>query len=332
MLWNLNVQRLLPGQVLLEVGYIGNRTVRLWISRSADELPNSYLSTLPVRDQQTIDFLTANVPNPFANLLPGTNLNGATIARSKLLIPFPQFSGVSYLDPQGYSWYHSLRLRAERRLKHGITAQFGYSFSKLMEAVQRLNPADPMPYRSISDRDRPHQFSYTGIVELPLGRGRRLLGGAGRWSNFFFGNWDLGTTWLLTSGAPIGFGNILFYGDIKDIPLPSDQRSLGRWFNVDAGFERLSARQLSSNLRTFPLRFSGLRSSSYNEWNASLLKRFKVGDRVQGQFRLEAFNVFNHATAFDPPNSSPTSGAFGQVTGGRNYLPRNVQIGMKFAF
>ena len=64
----------LPGQSVLEVSYVGNRGVRQRISRNLDSLPNQYLSTSPFRDQATINLLSAQVPNPFYPLLPGTSL------------------------------------------------------------------------------------------------------------------------------------------------------------------------------------------------------------------------------------------------------------------
>jgi hypothetical protein len=89
MQWSFNTQTMLPGQFLLEVGYLGTRSLKLMIPRELDAIPNQFLSTSPVRDQKTIDFLTANVPNPFAGLLPGTSLNGNTIPRNQLLRAYP---------------------------------------------------------------------------------------------------------------------------------------------------------------------------------------------------------------------------------------------------
>jgi len=121
--WNFNTQEMLPGQFLLEVGYHGSRTVRLYLSRNINSLPDSYLSTLPVRDQTTINYLSASISNPLAGLLPGTSLNGATIGRSSLLVPFPEFGSITIKDPQGYSWFHALQVRLERRFSHGFTTQ-----------------------------------------------------------------------------------------------------------------------------------------------------------------------------------------------------------------
>src|SRR3954447_13570408 len=112
--WQLAVQRSLPFSSVLEVSYVGNRGVRTRVTRDLDALPNQYLSTSPARDQTTINFLAAQVPNPFYPLLPGTNLSGTTVSRSQLLRPYPQFTGVMLDTSQGYSYYHSMQARYEK--------------------------------------------------------------------------------------------------------------------------------------------------------------------------------------------------------------------------
>jgi len=79
---------------VLEVSYVGNRGTRLRATQDLNPIPRSYLSTLPARDQATINLLSAQVANPFYPLLPRTNLAATTVARSQLLKPDPQFSGV----------------------------------------------------------------------------------------------------------------------------------------------------------------------------------------------------------------------------------------------
>ena len=93
--WQLAVQRQLVANTLIEISYVGNRGTRMQVTRDLNPTPAQYLSTSPVRDQATIDFLNAQVANPFYPLLPKTNLASTTVARSQLLRPYPQYSGVS---------------------------------------------------------------------------------------------------------------------------------------------------------------------------------------------------------------------------------------------
>jgi hypothetical protein len=332
MRWSLNVQNMLPGQVLVEVGYLGSKSIKLLGNKDLDPIPNIYLSTSPVRDQARIDYLSQNVPNPLANLLPGANLNGALIARNQLLKPFPAFASVTMsANNQNYTYYHSLQTRIERRFSHGVTLMGAYTWSKLMEATAFLNAGDPLPLKTISADDRPHHIAFSGLFELPFGTGRPLLSHVNRVVNGVVGGWEVATTWQLMSGAPIEFGNIIFNGDIHNIALPGDQRTVDRWFNIDAGFERSSAKQLASNLRTFPLRFAGIRADRLNQWDISLLKHFTVREGHKIQLRGEFLNAFNHPSMFGMPDANPTSSSFGKVTTTQT-LPRIVQFGLKYIF
>jgi hypothetical protein len=331
MRWNTNVQTLLPAQVLLEIGYTGSKSIGLQIDRSLDALPNQYLSRSSTRDQATINFLTANVPNPMAGLLPGTSLNGSTIPRWRLLVPYPQFNSVTIRTFQGYTWYNAFQLRAERRLSQGFTAQFGYTFSKQLDATAYQNPADPVPTKAISAFDRTHQIGMSAIYELPFGKGRRFFNVNSRWADALIGGWQLNAIWLVTSGEPLSFGNVIFNGNFADIPLPSGSRSVERWFNTGAGFNRNSAEQLAFNIQTFPIRLANVRAGTYNSWDLSLLKDFRFTERQRAQFRLEVFNAFNYQRAFAPPDTNPTSSSFGQVFSSYS-VPRTIQLGFKYLF
>jgi hypothetical protein len=83
---------------------------------------------------------TGQVNNPFFNSIPGTRLHTRTIARQKLLRPFPQFLDINSDEPVGYSWYHALQSRVERRFMKGFTPTG--TWSKFMEAMSYLNPTD----------------------------------------------------------------------------------------------------------------------------------------------------------------------------------------------
>ncbi len=329
MTWSLNTQFLLPGEVLLETGYRGSKSVDLFFNRNVDGIPNQYLSTSPVRDLATINFLSTNVPNPYAGLLPGTSLNGSTIPRSQLLLPNSQFSGVTMQDFQGYSWYHSLQVRLERRFSKGFTILTAYAFSKEMDATSYLNAADPLPYRSISVSDRPHNLAISGIYELPIGQGKLIGRDAKGAVQAIIGGWQTGVVFHYNSGQPLGFGNALFTGDIRNIPLPADQRTVAHWFNT-SGFVTASSQQLASNLITFPPLLSGLRAAPANQWDISLLKNTMIWERCNLQFRFEGLNALNHPN-FAVPNTTPTSSAFGTVTSTYG-TPRILQMGIKVTF
>lgn len=309
--WSLGMQREMPLLFLLEATYVGNRGVRLNTNRNWNALPNTWLSTSPVRDQERINFLAAAFPNPFQGTDP---IYGANTSRSQILRPFPQFSDITGNDPNGYSWYHSLQVRVERRFNRGFTYQLSYTWSKSMEAVEYLNAGDFMPYEVVSGGDRTHRFTSSGIWEIPFGKGRAFGNTWHPVADFAFGGWQLGGVYQRQSGAPLGFGNRIFNGDLNNIVLPKDQRSVNQWFNVNAGFNRITAQQLASNVRTFPIRFNGVRGPNQDRWDFSLIKNFKIKERFNTQFRAETFNAWNHPN-LSGPNTDPTNANFGVITG-----------------
>lgn len=308
--WSFGVQHQVK-RFLIDASYVGNRGTRLGTTRDLNNVPASYLSTSPVRDQATINYLGTLVPNPFY----GTNpIYGTSISRADLLRPYPEFGEISDTEPIGLSWYHAMQLRAERRMANGFTFQLGYTWSKAMEAIDFLNPTDPIPAKTIGSLDRPQRLAISGIYELPFGRGRTYGANLSRAVDALVGGWQLDAVITFQSGAALGFGNALFSGDIHDIALPSDQRNVDRWFNTDAGFNRNSSQQLADNIRTFPLRLAGVRGDSQNRWDFSAIKEFSITEKVKFQFRAECFNALNHAI-LNNPNTSPTSSSFGRITG-----------------
>jgi hypothetical protein len=310
--WSFGFQQLLPGQFMAEASYVGNRNTRLEVSRNYNAVPAQYLSRSPVRDQQTINYLAQSFPSP----LYGTNpIYGTNISRSGLLVPYPHFSGVSATEPVGYSWYHSLQMRGEKRFSRGYSFQLSYTWSKLMEAASFLNASDPLPYESLSSLDRTHRLAASWIWELPFGRGRRFGGNLPGPVNFVAGGWQLSGAVQRQSGPPLAWGDVwtLFTGNPEDVKLPKSQRSVDRWFNVNAGFNRNSAQQLASNIRVSPIYFSDLRADGQARWDFAAIKSFKIVEQVRLQFRAEVVNAWNHPNLMTPV-MTPTSSTFGMIT------------------
>ncbi len=334
--WQFGFQRELPGGYVAELTYVGNRGTRLEIGRNWNVTPQRYLSRSPVRDNATINYLTAALPNPFAGLMPSDALaafRASTISRERLLRAFPHFDSVSSSSFDGYSWYHSLQLNVQKRFSRGYTLMGSYTFSKFMEATTLLNGDDPRPTEVISDMDRPHRFSASGIWELPFGRARRWGRNVHPVLSGFISGWQLNGIWTWQSGAPLAWGNIIFYSpDIKSIRLPADQRTVARWFNTNAPFEKAAALQLSYNVRTFPPRFGFLRSDNYHNFDLSVLKNTRVAEGKDIQFRFEALNALNQ-TFLPAPNTTPTAAAFGQIVASTqlNYA-RRIQLGLRFVY
>jgi hypothetical protein len=143
------------------------------------------------------------------------------------------------------------------------------------------------------------------------------------------GGWQVGYIFKAQSGAPLGFGNFLFAQGMGVDDIMADDPTVDQWFNVNA-FNRVSAQQLVSNVRTQPSRFPEVRGPGYAVLDLSLLKNVSLGGSRQLQFRLESYNALNRAN-LQNPNTTPTSTALGTITA-QNGLPRQIQIAVKVSF
>jgi hypothetical protein len=335
--WSFGLQQEIPRGFVIESSYVGNRGTRLPVPRNLNAPPSQYYSTSPTRDQATITYLGTNFPNPFFGLNP--QFNSANISRQQLLRPYPHFGNILYQDPVGYSWYHSLQSRMEKRFGQGYTLQMSHTWSKAMDATQFLNgpnnlttgtiaPQDAMPYESLADIDRTHRLTGSGILELPFGKGRHW---GNQWTgvpNFFLGGWQMSGAYQWQTGAPINWGNVQISGDSTQINLPSSVRNADRWFNTDV-FNRNSGQVLASNIRTFPFRFSNVRLDAQRRLDVSLSKTFSITERWRMRFRGDAFNVENRPV-LRGPNTDPVNGAFGRITA--QEPPRSFQFSLNMQF
>jgi hypothetical protein len=331
--WSFNIQRQLARNLVVEIGYLGNRGTGLGVPYDYNLLPAQFLSRSPERDNDTINFLSQNVTNPFRGLPQFANSpafqNNQFVTRSSLLRPYPHFNGLSMTVNDGFSWYHAASLRLERRFARGFSIGGHWTWSKFMEAVERLNGQDLYPHRVISPQDRPHHIALNGMWDLPFGKGRAWLN-QGRWLDAFAGGWSINAIYQWQSGPPIGFGNVLFRGNVHDMVIPFGDRTPERWFNTQ-GFELNPLRQLESNYRTFPLRFTGLRADGWNNWDISLFKSFNLTERWKLQLRAEAVNGLNHAH-FGGPNTAPTNTLFGQVNNTIWSEQRKITVAARITF
>lgn len=324
--WNIDIQRELPGNIVFEAGYMGNHAVHLPLDRPRDFVPRQFLSTLPFRDQPTIDRLSAIVPNPFSGLLPGTGLNGSTVSRQTLLGAFPHFSGVTERGMNdGSSYFHMLQVRVEKRLSQGVQFLANYQYSKLIEKRSRLNDSDPFLEKRIAGEDRPQRFVFHATWDLPFGKGKRFGASAGPVANRIIGGWTVSGIYTRQPGPALGWGNVIYFGG--DLNL--DPRQLVGAFDTTR-FNRDSRQQLGSNIRTFPSRFASLRQDGANNVDFSVIKDFLITETIRLQYRCEFFNFFNHPS-FNAPNLSPTSTDFGRITSQAN-LARTIQMALRLVW
>jgi hypothetical protein len=330
--WDVDIQRQVGRGAVFEIGYTGNHYVHLQIDQNLNGTPAQYLSMAPFRQQEQaiIDRNSAPMPNPFAGLLPGTNLGGSTVSFDQLVRSFPEFTGVTMnAGNGGESYFHALQTRFEKRFSHGFQMQANYQFSRTISKDRYQNSFGPLEKRP-ADIDRPHRFVTNFTYELPFGKGRPVLGAlsgvGGSVLDRVVGGWMITAIYSYESGGPAGdWGDIIYFGG----PLNWNPTNPDHVFDTSV-FDRNSSDQPSNHIRTFPTRFGNLRLPPTNNLDSSIIKNTRIHERVMLQYRCEFFNTFNHPV-FNGPNLSPTSSAFGTVGSVYN-LERHIQMALRMTW
>ncbi|MGA2149861.1 MAG: carboxypeptidase-like regulatory domain-containing protein [Bryobacteraceae bacterium] len=325
--WDFDIQHQLSQNTSIEVAYIGNHANHLTTNYNFDSLPAQYLSRLPSRDAATISALSAIVTNPFAGLLPGQSLNGSTTSVSSLLSPFPEFTGVTVNSlNNGDSYFNQLAARFNKRLNNGLQFFVNYSHSRLMDHTNYLNAGSPALEKRVAADDRPDYFVVSGLYDLPVGKGKKFMSDANRVLMFVLGNWQTGAEYTYYQGAPLVWGNDIYYGG----PLNYRANDANGASFTTSVFNLVSSQQLSNNFRTFPSQFNTLRIDSMNNFNVNLTKSFVIHENIRVQFRAESFNLTNRPV-FATPNMTVTSSSFGYITSTTN-SPRAIQLALRLTF
>jgi hypothetical protein len=363
--FSLGLQRELPLRMKLDVSYVGSRSRGILTGDqqgSGGRNINVLSAAQLAQARADATFLTTTVANPFAGLIPGNpDLNGATVPRSRLLVPFPQFGSVTMVGENvGKLWYNSLQASLEKRLSRGLVGVVSYTFSKNIGALGFLNDQDAEPTRSIVNFDSPHVLSVSAVYQLPFGTGQHFLHDAGRGLNMLVGGFEYTLNASYRTGVPIDLpGNVDLLADPSipnpDVANPFVPGYSGSYFNNCVRQTNGTSLQFVSNaagsrvqqactnpawairgantLRTIPFRLANLRQPTAWQFDMSLNKSLIFTESVRFQFRVEAFNVLN-TPLFGSPDTNPTSNTFGILNpnNGQRNIPRQVQLGFKLNF
>jgi hypothetical protein len=362
--YSIGVERQLSPSLLAEVSYLGQKGQNLPIVLPLNYVPEQFRTQSVIRDPSAEAFLTATVANPFQGLFPDNpGVNGATIARRRLLLQSPHFDALNIERYVGSNTYHGLVFRADKRFTSGFMLMTSYTWSHMREKAAPLNPWEPLEDR-IATVDRPHRVTLATVAELPFGRNKRFGADWNSLVDSVLGGWQFTARYERQSGQPLTMGNLYFdqgCGDPKDVlksrwdkdasgqiygvDLPSFDTSCfytlnGQPFRNTAGQPvTFGATEISlgaANLRRFPSTLEGVRFMKHHILDIGFSKNFALGGRARMQIRLEALNVTNY-TLFGVGNVTlaPTNAAFGKVSNldtSTVMKPRDVQLGVRFWF
>jgi len=353
-------QRELAAGWVVEAFYVGSRGRHLPVTRELNQMPVEFLSASRIRDTARESYLSAQVPNPFQGLLPGTSINGATISRGQLLRLFPQFlapasngavSGTGTISVAteeyvGSDTYDAGSVRLEKRFSNGNSLLATYTRSRLRDQLNYLNPADPVLEDRISPNDRPNRVTAGATLRLPFGQGHKWGSNWGGVGQAVLGGWSLSGTYQYQTGFPLTWNTNIYYDPGRN---PLDLKSnIGEkvacgvagldcpgWdtsgFYIPDGTGRTDPRiQLANNVRYFPSTLPGVRTHDLHLLDLGLYKTFSLPRDMELQVRVEAINALNY-TVLWAPQQDPRTANFGLITQDRNN-PRDIQIGARLQF
>jgi hypothetical protein len=283
----------------------------------------------------------AGLPYPYA---------GWSGVGANALEPFPQIktNGLSaWGDPVGFSTYESGNLIVTKRTSKGLTAYGAYTFSKsITNLTEIIGSGDSTGfqdtynrrlYKTIDPNDHTHVLKASILWALPVGRGKPLLGRAGRLVNGVLGGWSVSALLGYSSGAPLGhptsrvqpvgwngpaaYANFNAAGNFTRVFDPS---KFNPWNPSDPGNRFFDPKAFSDalpqQLGNSPVRFPQVRLPwSLNE-DGSIMKRFTIAESAHIEFRAEFFNFFNrhHFGAPDMNMNDPQFGNIWQASGSRS--------------
>lgn len=350
--WNFNIQRELPSQITLEIGYTGQR---------GTHLPNGEGGTaydqLPTSDLALGSQLNAKVANPFYGVItdPTSSLNSPTVIYNQLLRRYPQYTGVnSYRTPRSDSIYNALIVQANKRFTSNLSLSVAYTKSKSIDtASSAVNFIGPNAQstgsfdaynarldRSVSAFDVPQNLVISYAYELPFGKGKRFANSLPTALNFFVAGWQANGILNFSSGTPViivGANNNtgLFTntqrtnnnGKSAHISGGHTNQRINEWFDTSV-FSQPASFTLGNTGRTLP----DTRNPGVDNVDLSFFKNNYFGPegRFNVQYRLEMFNSLN-AVQFAAPDAGLNDGNFGQISS-TAHAARQIQMALKFYF
>jgi hypothetical protein len=328
--WNFVIQRELPGDMALEVGYEGNHQshqVVLWDS------------------------------DPAVNI--GTTNSAITTETQRVILPPPNCpacasigSGLSMTSSFGYGNYAALSTKLEKRFSHGLQFLTSYVWSHALAnsgtplsgstGLGTPNPTNFASEYSSASWDIRHSFTTAFNYDIPFGRGKSLGSSMNRAADALIGNWQANGVVTLRTGVPY----TLRYNGCQGVwgacspdvvagmnpnAAPAAGRDPSLWFNINN--VTVPAALTGGNLGLQSQTGPGTRTVDF-----SLFKIFPLTERFKMQFRAEVLNLANTPVFNIPDNnlqdakSLGGNGNFGKITSTYAGTERHVQFTLRLQF
>ncbi len=289
--WNLTIERKLPFEMVGSVGYVSTRTIHQLLDRNINTVGPGLGTT------------TANLP--LAKLYGKTN-------------------GANMWDGYGYGAYDSLQASLQKNFTQGLFMKTSYTFGKALNmsdedgwAGPRLWNWEPMLRRSYgpASYDRTQQFTTAWNYELPIGRGKKWAL-ENKVADLIAGGWKIAGSFTAYSGTPFyvsGSGSSLqCIGCTQTADLIKPVNKIGNKGPGQLYYDPMSFRDPQFEFASTGVYRPGttgwgiLRGPGFWQLNPAIYKGFKIGERVNAEFRAESTRVTN-TPAWGNPNAGSAS-------------------------
>jgi len=342
--YSLGVQRQLTSGDVLDIAYVGKQFTHGPTGESINTPSPLWFAQCNAETGGNPALCTGNVNNPFKGIagFSGTSLyTGATVSSGQLLLPYPQFTGVTENGKENLNglWLNSLQFTETHRFANSLVATATYEYARIMDNngifdYSTYSPGAPKNLLRIEDsNDLNHRITFTGTYKLPVGRGRTFLGNSNRIVDAVVGGWNVGTLYLYESGRPWqpqcgGGQNAGLSGGTGclEFPFGTAPLKVGRTNGTSLGSNVIrgavpcvadrnpatgaivpragaTAYGCTQSDWVYKTQFApatnlvstGIRLGANSEFDSNLSKSFDTFESYKLIFKIDAFNVTNHA-------------------------------------
>jgi len=279
-----------------------------------------------------------------------------TLQTQQLLRAYPNAGGglTEAGAVRAKAWYNDAQVLYTKRFSHGILSSLSYTRAYGRQQWQP-NSFDQSLSWELNPNVRPNRLVWNAVWELPFGKGRQWLTSGPM--QHVVGGWQLSWVYQYQTGAPISWGNLFYYGTVDQVVAALDESgthalntrqefsnaavyspvfnsadsATGAIPSGFVGFEGRSALQPGSyQIREFPQYVNALRADPIRQWDLKVYRRFRLHERLNMNFGIDALNLTNHVQ-YGGPSTSVTATNFGAVTSQANGA-RQLQMNLRIEF
>ncbi len=333
--WSFDIQRQLAGRWMLDLGYYGNNGIHL---------PGALDINQPKPDAYLAAGIGQTTPCPGApsgwSTTPPCPITSASTPLLNPIRPYVGYLGIDGIRDVFTSNYHSLQTQLQRTwgaslVNISYTWSHGLTTIPFDRSVPPQNTYDLKADYGPTAADRRHVITANFVWSMPFLRDQQGFVG------HVLGGWELSGIQTFQTGAPLtistdsdldpagqgclGPSPCQVRPDMIADPMLNAPRTFNEWFNTAAFADVPPGQFRNGNARRGTVYGPG-----FWRTDLSLFKNIKITERVNSQFRLESFNLFNHTNPVCCTSTFLGDPGFGQISSTRD--PRIVQLGLKLNF